>query len=248
MGKPKEKQEGLVKRIRPHAEWEAIFWGMRIMTSLLTSSAYGFFQHLRKQPVDWIGLAILFVLTLLASAVLLRQRRNERRSNPTLPVATKDTFVWNQETREEVGKIVNAVKYAGGQAGICWIHSAGARDLEQMIEQAWHHWNDAGERLVHPLDARIDKLKDYLADYSDKLLTERRDFMVLYANHLSRVKVDLPGFSSRLMEMGYPSNKEYFEVFTCIREHAKKLEDTGNKIWENESPDESLYEKPIDTA
>lgn len=57
-----------------------------------------------------------------------------------------------------IGEAVDDAKRAGAQAGMLWILAASADELIQLLEQTWHHWNNAGERLIHPLDARLDNL------------------------------------------------------------------------------------------
>jgi hypothetical protein len=112
-----------------------------------------------------------------------------------------------------------------------------------MLEEAWNHWNDVGERLIHPLDARLDSLKDHFTDYAQRLLDERRHFMVLYSFHLSRLRLDFPGFRSAVTQNGYPSDTEYVRVLNSLREHSQALDERGQKIWDSELPDEDLSRK-----
>jgi hypothetical protein len=95
----------------------------------------------------------------------------------------------------------------------------------------WHHWNNAGERLVHPLDARLDKLAHYSTDQAMKLLDERRDFMLLYCHHLNVLKSEFPEFTSPAIEAGYPTDCEYQEVLLRLGQHIEGLKTESLKEW-----------------
>src|SRR5580658_3568372 len=91
---------------------------------------------------------------------------------------------------------VDESKRAGGQSWVLWTYAAQARDIVDFLERLWHHWNNAGEKLIHPLNGDLDKV-DYL---KANLASERRDFMVMYMSHLMRLTTDLPGFASDIVE------------------------------------------------
>jgi hypothetical protein len=101
-----------------------------------------------------------------------------------------------------------------------------ARMLEAELEALWHRWDNVGEKLIHPLDA-IDKLKG--DDYS--LNWVRRDFMVLYSDHINTVKSVLPEFTSNTITDGYPSKREYVDVLRDLAAHAEKLEIMAQETW-----------------
>jgi hypothetical protein len=145
------------------------------------------------------------------------------------------------QAEQEIGEAVDDAKRSGAQAGMLWMLAASAKDLIQMLEQTWHHWNNAGERLIHPLDARLDKL-DFSKDGAASLANERRDFMVLYSAHLTRLQADLRGFSSDVTKNGYPNSREYVQVLNDLRAHAQKLDEEADRIWKAEKPEETLHQ------
>lgn len=131
----------------------------------------------------------------------------------------------------ETRRIVDEVKWNAGRAAMLWFIQARATELENRLEEVWHHWNYAGERLVHPLDITIDKLKDYSADAATKLINEHREFLVLYANHLSSLKAEFPEFTSPIVEAGYPANCEYHVALANMKAHIEKLGEEAQRIW-----------------
>jgi hypothetical protein len=236
MAKAEDKREGFVRRIRPHAEWEAIRWGWDLLRSALIPLVYLGVQKARHSQTDWIGLAILFALCFLIGFLLFPSRHSKRKKEEPEPIA-------RDVAEKIVGESVEDAKRAGGQAAMLWNFAATAKQLTQMLEEAWNHWNDVGERLIHPLDARLDSLKDHFTDYAQRLLDERRHFMVLYSFHLSRLRLDFPGFRSAVTQNGYPSDTEYVRVLNSLREHSQALDERGQKIWDSELPDEDLSRK-----
>lgn len=130
--------------------------------------------------------------------------------------------------KKKIAALIVDREDAAGKAYVFWFFANYARDLTSTLEQAWHHWHAAGEALVHPAggDHGLKKL-------DVGLLNERRDFMVLYAYHLTRLQVDLPDFSSQLTQYGYPSETEYPTVLSALKEHARLLDIAGNEILES---------------
>lgn len=97
------------------------------------------------------------------------------------------------------------------------------------LETLWHHWHNAGEVLLHPLDLNHPKT---LGDASTiEIITELRDFKVAYGGHLNRLGADVPAFKSKTIAGGYPSSREYITVLYDLREHAANLDDTAQQLW-----------------
>lgn len=137
--------------------------------------------------------------------------------------------------KPELLSLVNTRKRAAAQAALLSQAAACAKELERMLEELWHHWNNAGAKLVHPIGGTVD-IKLLPANKMGDLIGERRDFGVLYWHHLARLGVDAPYFSSRLTESGYPSDKEYHVVLADLRDHTKLLTEAAERVWESGHP------------
>jgi hypothetical protein len=65
----KHKEESLFARIRPNAEWDGVRWGSERLWEFgkpfVIPLAYAITQRVRDLHTDWIGLGILFLLSLL---------------------------------------------------------------------------------------------------------------------------------------------------------------------------------------
>jgi hypothetical protein len=234
-----DKREGFLRRIRPHAEWEGIRWGWDLLRTLLIPSIYLGIEKLRRQDIDWTGLAILLVLCFLVGFLLFPSKRSRPKQ---LSGGENDLIIPQSKVEQVLGPIFEDVKGAGAQAAMLWTFAGWSRDLIQILEEVWDHWNYAGENLIHPLDARIDKL-DFSKDKAHQLSSERRDFMVEYVAHRRRIRADFPGFLSFVTTSAYPSDIEYRRVLNGLRSHAEKLEEEADKLWKAESPNPSLHER-----
>jgi hypothetical protein len=237
MAQAQDKQEDLFKRIRPHAEWEGIRWGWDLLRTALIPSVYVGIQKLRGESVDWIGLAILLALCFLIGFLLFPSKRSRPKR---ISENENDLLIPQSKVEQILGPVFEDVKGAGAQAGMLWLLAAWSMELIQILEEVGDHWNYGGENLIHPLDARLDKL-DFSKETAWKLANDRRDFMVEYAAHLRRVQATFPGFSSFVIANGYPSDQEYRRVLNGLRSHADMLRETADKIWTSEMPDNSLY-------
>ena len=203
MGNIDDKREGFLKRIRPHAEWEGIRWGWDLLRTALIPLTYWGIEKLRKQTVDWTGFIILLALCFLIGFLLFPSKR----SRPRQLDGEDDLVIPQSKFSQIMTPIFEDVKGAGAQAAMLWLFAAWAKDLILKLEETWDHWNYAGEKLIHPLDARIDKL-DFSKDDVNQLVNERRDFMLEYVIHFRRIKTDFPGFSSPVTMGEYPSDLE----------------------------------------
>lgn len=191
-----------------------------------------------KMPdFGWIHFVPVLMLT-IAGAVWLYGRFHNQKINHS---SEDDLVIPGPKVEQILGPIFEDVKGAGAQAAMLWLFEVWSRDLIQKLEETWDHWNYAGENLIHPLNARLDKL-DFSKDAAYQLANDRRDFMVEYAAHLRRITADFPGFSSFITTSGYPCDLEYRRVLNGLHSHAKKLEEYAERIWKSETPDSSLHE------
>lgn len=108
---------------------------------------------------------------------------------------------WSTRKRaslDEARETISDVKACAGKAAIFYYMCARATDLRRDLEALWHQWDNNGEKLIHPLDGRIDKLKNLSSDETWSVINARRDFMVMYSDHINTLKVELPDFSSHV--------------------------------------------------
>jgi hypothetical protein len=129
-------------------------------------------------------------------------------------------------------KVLEEVMGQGANAALYDYMWCRAIDLIRDLDALWHHWDNAGEKLIYPLNSTLDKLKDPLSDVSLKLIHERRDFMVLYAHHLMIMKLTFSDIVSKTIKGGFPSDREYFEVRSDLEKHAEELKWMAKKTWE----------------
>jgi hypothetical protein len=122
-------------------------------------------------------------------------------------------------------------EYAMGQAALLWTFEAQAKELLIFLEKVWHHWHNAGEVLLHPLDVNDAKSTEAI-----NLQIELRDFKLTYGKHLQRVSLDIPAFTSKSLTGGYPSSREYIEVLYDLREHTSKLGETAQRLYDTGIP------------
>ncbi len=130
----------------------------------------------------------------------------------------------------KIDQTIRRIKVEGARSILLSFFAARAGDLIGQLEALWHHWNNSGQRLIHPLDSRADKVEADLGVIM-KLTDERRDFLVLYAHHLSTLKVEFPKFQSPAVAIGYPSACEYQEVLAALRAHQERLEAESAEVW-----------------
>jgi hypothetical protein len=143
--------------------------------------------------------------------------------------------MWNRKGRHsdsDATQVLRDVKLQGARAILLSVMATEATYLMELLEEVWHHWDNLGEKLVHPLDARIDKMKDYSSDGVMKLVYEHRDFLVLYAHHLRTLATELPKFASPVVVTGYPSDCEYHRVLANLRVHIENLKTESQTAWD----------------
>lgn len=211
-------KRGFFHRIRGHVEWEALKaayqWGGPVIYPLI----YALYQKIRHLDRDWIAIGLLFGFGLVSSCLgyfLNRQSRSSviGRVSPEPPSS-------------------NADKIAGGQAALLWHFAATARDLTKQLESTWHHWNNAGQPLIHPLDINH---PENLGEGTVGFVIELRDFKVLYQHHLAYLNSEAPAFSSNVTVHGFPSNREYPAVLSDLRDHAARLDEAAQRVWDSGS-------------
>jgi len=146
---------------------------------------------------------------------------------------------WSNRQEKDVESVVDTTKaleevmLQGGQSALYDYMWCRAIDLIRDLEALWHNWNNAGERLIHPLDATLDKVANWTStNDAMALMDKRRDFMVLYSHHLMIVKLSFPDIVSKTIKGGFPSDREYFEVRSDLEIHAEELKWMAKKTWE----------------
>jgi hypothetical protein len=117
------------------------------------------------------------------------------------------------------------------QSSLLSFFAAQARDLVATLELTWHHWNNAGEKLIHPCSDKTD-IKN-VGKETAKLTAELRDFKVLYQDHLVRLKVEIPAFNSRTISNDIFSDEEYPNILTDLKDHERLLEKASNDVWDS---------------
>jgi hypothetical protein len=140
---------------------------------------------------------------------------------------------WSERTIGHKNAVRTALREARESAAYAAVlndRAVRAKELVRDLEAMWHHWNNAGETLVHPLTPTCDPIKDSKSMW--KLIGEARDFKLRYADHLSVLKADFPEFISSTVTNGYPSSREYVVVLSDLKEHAVQLEETASRTWD----------------
>jgi hypothetical protein len=151
-----------------------------------------------------------------------------------------------EEWKEFIGKmadIAEGAKNSSAQSVLLTHFHAEAKHLEYLLTAVWHHWDNAGEKLVYPIGTKDNPWKDWDIEKCLPLQDELRDFNVVFSLHIGWLQVDFPGLSTRLTESGYPSDDEYQVVLANIRDHAKTIKELAGEIWKSEKFMESLNEK-----
>ncbi len=138
---------------------------------------------------------------------------------------------WWELRQEDSAKARETREFAKAQAALLWTFEAQARELLLALERVWHHWHNAGEVLLHPLDENTTKSSE-----SGNLQLELRDFKLTYGKHLQRIARDVPTFTSRALVEGYPSSREYIDVLYDLREHREKLDSTALELYQSGKP------------
>jgi len=146
-------------------------WTIGFGAGTLILTAIGTWMAVMHENEHQEGIAAV-VITILAGASLLalngysihRNLRDARRCK-------------NIQRNIDVAKtkfleLATERKYAVGQARLLSHFSRRADDLAGMLETLWHHFNNAGEKLIHPIAARIE-MKDWVGDHATTILNER---------------------------------------------------------------------------
>jgi hypothetical protein len=133
--------------------------------------------------------------------------------------------------RSGARRILDEVLRAGARAALYDYMRGRSKDLLRDLEEAWHAWDNAGEKLIHPLDATKNFIKGTSIADNDRLWNMQRDFMVLYHHHLLMMELFFPDFTSPIIEMGYPSSQGFPAIRTCLAQHAEELGHLSKKAW-----------------
>lgn len=139
-----------------------------------------------------------------------------------------------QSRRERIGPLSRQGKFAGGQAALLCHFAARARGFGQHAREHLASLEQFRGSIIHPLN--INHPKNFGAENALALVDELRDFKLLYRDHLSYLKSEVPGFSSSVTSHGFPSDREYPEVISDLRAHASSLDDAAQQVWDTERP------------
>jgi hypothetical protein len=176
----------------------------------------------------WIGI-IGLVLSIAIPAIIGMVRK---------PKKTPDT---SEKLVEEFAKIADDVKRAGAQGALLFQFNDEAVHLERILVAAWHECDAVGVKLVHPLSEN--PWRDTKSDAFIPFVKGLNDFYSQYASHVEWLKICSPGFASRTITRGYPSEDPYYDVLDDLQSHSAKLKETAERIWKSESPEEVLNAK-----
>jgi hypothetical protein len=164
----------------------------------------------------WAGITAL-VLSVIIPAIIGMIRKH---NNPSEKPNAEDKAALLQ------------IKLASGQAILLWNFAARANELVKRLEETWHRWNADGEPLIYPAGGKIE-WKNWSDDISPQLAGKRRDFALLYGTHIVDLKHEVPEFSSNTTRHGYPTEREYSEVLSDLREHAIHLNEVAQRVWDS---------------
>jgi hypothetical protein len=118
-----------------------------------------------------------------------------------------------------------------GQAAILHDYADQADALCRGLEGIWHHWDNAGEKLTHPLVADFtNQIEDWSKPETTMLSYELTQFRMLFQHQLEMVRLRFPNFSSNTLINGYPSNEEYLMVRMDLYNHAGFLRDLADRL------------------
>ena len=191
---------------------EQIVGGVLAVLILVFQLQYGLIRKAEEQGAWW---SITWPYLILAALLILW-------------CAIK---TWWELRQEDSAKARETREYAKAQAALLWTFEAQATELLLALERLWHHWHNAGEVLLHPLDVNEAKSSE-----AGDLQLELRDFKLTYGKHLQRIALDVPAFTSRALVEGYPSSREYIEVLYDLREHQEKLNSTALELYQSGKP------------
>ena len=162
------------------------------------------------RATGWVYL-FLFVLYLIFKAI---QTRREIHA---------ENLAERQKVRE----------FAVVQATYLWKFQEEALELIFKLESVWHHWHNAGDVLLRPLDINLPKILD---STMNAIQGELREFKRNYGEHLFKVQRDFPSIQSATLTGSYPSDREYVIVLYDLREHAAILGSTAQRLFDSGIP------------
>ena len=182
-------------------------------------------QGFNRPTISWliVGVAIFIVCSLIVTAIL-NFKTSKQHPPPTILAAS---------VPEATNKIPATAKLAAGQAALLWLFAAHAKHLARLLEGAWYHWDNAGEKLIHPVGSKID-IKNFGGEHVAELVSELRDFRALYEHHLAYVRSEVPAYNSQITSQGFPCEREYHLLLADLQDHSKQLDEAGTRVWESE--------------
>lgn len=115
------------------------------------------------------------------------------------------------------------------QAVLLELFSDQAAVLSEELEALWHHWDNEGEKLIHPIGKQAD-LKDWTGSKAIQLVDEWKGFCHQYCWHLASLRSQVPAFKSEITELKYPSEREYHLLLADLKAHAKSLDHSAQYV------------------
>ena len=155
---------GFLTGLLSNAVWDSA--KQIVQGPLVVSSGAALWEYLRHRSVDWWGIFGLFLLTFLVFFGLQRK-----------PGKTVPSMSMSQATARRVE--MERDRY---QATMLSFFAERAFYLYGSLEDIWHRWDNAGEKLIHPLGEHYD-LKNFDADHVKRLTKALEDFEALYREH-----------------------------------------------------------------
>jgi hypothetical protein len=117
-----------------------------------------------------------------------------------------------------------------GQTAILAEYAAHAEHLATLLETVWHHWNNAGEKLLRPLSKDVQMPRNS-GDASTAILVELSQLRMLYTNHINWCSRHVGRGFSNLMDSGSPNDLEYQTLLRDLSNHAGLLRDRAEKLY-----------------
>ena len=196
----------------------------------------------------FILLIVFYIAAILTAIGYIAARHRKKKGLATIAEAPPSTtsrlfseVQWDKLINE-VAKITEDEKGAGAQSVLLGHFHSETLHIEKCLVALWHHWDNAGEKLIHPIGG-FNEWKEWSADKCFPLINELRDFKVIFGQHIGWVRVEFPGLTTQLIANGFPSNAEYQDVLAAVRDHADSLKELSHRVWDTGKVMDSLHEE-----
>jgi hypothetical protein len=192
----------------------------------------------KTEDTDWLGRGIAGVALLLSAVwfyVQLSVWRAEGQDHMLTVIDILVTallwamLVWSiYRLRKKPSQAANQLSAVSVRlATLCWLFAEKAYFLDRLLEDLWHEWDNAGEKLVHPVALSSD-IRDFGKDNIMVLIKHSNFFANLYEEHVADLKENLPNFKSAIIENGFPADTEYHILRHYLKEHGDTLKRDGD--------------------